>query len=447
MLAKMQKSKMKIFYASLVSLLVYSTEIAVADTPTTNNKHNAKAGHPSGGGHATSHPAVRHAPVPHNAHPAAHHAPIPHNAHPAAHHAPVSHQVSQPTQQGVTNLKHNKTQAIIPNQTNKMTPSNKITTHGVQPVLHLGPNAGTVSTQNLHTNVVTTSASSHKITQKNIQNAHTLNHQFVSGPHHTKWAKNISNAKNNYRQHFHNNILHNAQQFNAFHHNPHFHNWYNNWHQWGFFGGFWYPFYPCYNIDDYFYYPAVSWFYVSEPVTVDYYRDYYPSAPAPSGDCLTTFPYTNIYFPTDTLRDLLIEMSGLPTVLCNFREAVISFTSQLQQDVTTNMNVNYSFSQNGIVITYYQNLQNQAIVLGGYVSDDKIHMAFEGFLDLNNPNQSIAFVPKGQNPTADEIQALTQLNNRITALGGNPVADQPATGDQSQTPAGATTSESSAPGP
>jgi len=338
--------------------------------------------------------------------------------------------------------------------------------HGIQPSLHYGPTfSGTAAISGLssiHTgeqkplHVVKNIQPSHlsnNFTQKNLQSATRLNHQFVSQPNNSKWTQDISGYKNQYRQRYHNNDVQHFKTYSKFWHNHHFHDWYSFWYPWGFYGGFWYPVRPSYDIEDYFDYPDVQWLYADEPVTPDYYNSYYPSESTPPSVCLEEFPYKHIYYPTDTMRDLLVEVSGLPQDLrCNFRAAIINFTSDLQQDAAEIFSrSDFSFNQNDVVVNYYQNLQNQAIVIAGFVSNGNINMAFEGLLDLENPDQSITFAPQGQTPSEDELEVLNELNERIQNLGGDPFTAQqePETAPQqleNLAPGGAPP-ETAAPGP
>lgn len=263
------------------------------------------------------------------------------------------------------------------------------------------------------------------ITQQNLHHAVTWNQQFINAANNAQWVHQINGYQQQYHRQFYNYNVHRFNVYGHYWQSNHYHNWYNAWYHWGFYGGFWYPVRPFYAIENYFTYPVVQWFFVDQAIVPQYYSNYYVSQPALPPACSETFPYKNIYFPTDTLRDLLVEVSGLPQELrCNFRAAVISMTSQLKDDVSNYFAVHLVFQPDDIVINYYQNLQNNAIVVAGFVNQNKINMAFEALLDLQNPNESIIFAPEGQTPTEEQLQVLNQLNERIKSLGGDPFTAQ-----------------------
>jgi len=445
----------KIMYVSVISLLICSAITSIT-TYADDKKHPNQAAH-SRPSHVSSHgPKVApHGPSPHvhqeSRRPTTH-GPSPHVHHEnmTPHHGDspnVNHESTISNQELLIKKHHEMTHPIYQETTTSNNPSNNpstnhgaplITHHMTPPSLHqesimathqgavVGSANGFEQKNPLH--VVKNAIPSHlsnKFTQANMHVAKTINQQFISKSNHSTWAHNVNGYKTYYHQHYNNNVIQQFNKVGQFWNNNYYHNWYNAWFQWGFFGGFWYPVNPDFMIEDYFYYPDVQWFYVDQPVAAEYYSEYYPSQPVPSDICLQAFPYKHVYFPTDTLRDLLVEVSGLPQDLrCNFHEAVMSFTSQLQQEIVSNFSVSFSYSPNDIVVNYYQNLQNKAIVISGFVSHDTIKMAFEGFLDLIDPGQSISFAPKGQIPTQDELNVLNQLNDRIESLGGDPFTAQ-----------------------
>ena len=159
---------------------------------------------------------------------------------------------------------------------------------------------------------------------------------------------------------------------------------------------------------------------MDDSVAPEYFKSYYSEKMLPP-DCLKAFTYKNIYFPSDTLRDLLVEASAFPqNVRCNFRTAIINMTSQLKKTIDERFFILFSFKRNDIVINHYQNLQNKAIVVAGFINQGKIKVAFEALMDLRNPNRSISFIPESSQPTDKQLQQLYQLTNRIRVLGGNP---------------------------
>lgn len=264
-----------------------------------------------------------------------------------------------------------------------------------------------------------------QFTQTNIQKALLWNKQFIHQPGNGKWIAMIHDYQQQYQNKFYANSIQRYKAYDHYWRSNYFHNWYSPWYQWGFYGGNWYPVRPFFSITDYFDYPEVQWFFVDEPQLPDYYKAYYTKRALLAGLCAKPFPYKHVYFPTDTLKDLLIEVSGFTgNLCCNFRMALLTITSQLQQVIHVNFAIPFSFEQNDIIINYYQNLKNKAIVIAGFVNHNKINIAFEAYLDLENPATSIAFAPMSQIPTDDQLAVLKQLNNRIEVMGGDPFTAQ-----------------------
>ncbi|CEG55566.1 hypothetical protein [Legionella fallonii] len=341
---------------------------------------------------------------------------------PQIQHKVIQQPIVKPIQKPIQKPIHHGLQpTVTPINTPKpITPTPNKTIHPINPYnnnRNFYPAHVVVNTKPSHLN--------NPMTQQNLHHAMTWNQQFVHAANNAQWVHEVNGYQQQYHKQFYN---YNVQRFNVYGHywqNNHYHNWYNAWYHLGFYGGFWYPVRPFYAIENYFTYPVVQWFFVDEAVAPQYYTNYYVSQPAPPPACIETFPYKNVYFPTDTLRDLLVEVSGFPQQLrCNFREAIIGITSQLKDDMSNYFALSFTFRPDDIVINYYQNLQGQAIVIAGFVSQNKINMAFEALLDLRNPNNSIVFAPDGQTPTEEQLQVLNQLNSRIKNLGGDPFTAQ-----------------------
>ncbi|WP_058535725.1 hypothetical protein [Legionella saoudiensis] len=267
---------------------------------------------------------------------------------------------------------------------------------------------------------------SNRYTQGNLHTSIHQNQQFINAPNNAQFLHQINGYRQQYHNQFYNNNLRRFNVYGRYWQNNYYHDWYSAWYRWGFYGGFWYPVRPYFEIDNYFTYPAVQWFFMDEEVTPEYYTTYYSSSKAPeSSGCSGVFPYKHAYFPTDTLRDLLVEVSGFPQDLrCNFRIAVINMTSNLQQAINNYFAASFTFQQNDIVVNYYQNLHNKAIVISGFVNQGNINVAFEALLELHHPDRSITFVPDGQTPTESQLNVLEQMNERIKQLGGDPFTAQ-----------------------
>lgn len=271
------------------------------------------------------------------------------------------------------------------------------------------------------------------LTQSNIRNAVLLNQQVLDKASSKQWIGQIHQFKYHYQKQFE---IDNRQRFNVYEQNwknGHDRIQFNRWHQWGFYGGFWYPIRPFFAIENYFTYPTVQWLFVNDSVAPEYFNNYY-SEKAPPADCVKAFTYKNVYFPSDTLRDLLIEASAFPQDLrCNFRTALINITTQLKKTINKQNSILFAFKHNDIVINHYQNLQNKVIVVAGFINQGKIKVSFEALMDLQKPSQSISFIPASSKPTDKQLQRLYQLTNRIRELNGDPytAAHEPTLNDYS----------------
>jgi hypothetical protein len=195
-------------------------------------------------------------------------------------------------------------------------------------------------------------------------------------------------------------------------------NYYHNFWRRGFFGGYYYPFVPCYDVGSYLYYPSLYWLYV-KTVDAEYYGGWYGA-----GYVVNPFPFVKVYYPTQTFVNLGIEVAAYPNeVQANFRTAMTNLTTSLAQQLANNLNASLTLAENDIVVTHYDNLQNTAYAMDGYV-DDKglgLHVAFKAYVDLSNPNQTLVFVPTGDQPSPADEATLDLINSRITALGGDPL--------------------------
>jgi hypothetical protein len=188
------------------------------------------------------------------------------------------------------------------------------------------------------------------------------------------------------------------------------------WRSYGFCGGFWWAFHPYYDIDSYYWNPAIYWFYGSD--WDDYYYqtwygpdyDAYPQLHQP-------FPYVGVFFPTEEFRDLNLSVSGFPVLeQINYREAMRVLVQELQQQVTGT-----TLGANEVVIDHFQILPNDAgIVVEGFVGQDQSQFPFKALLDLRDPSQTQVFVPgmADGEPSGAQLAGLDALNERVVQLGG-----------------------------
>jgi len=188
--------------------------------------------------------------------------------------------------------------------------------------------------------------------------------------------------------------------------------YYSPWFRHGFFGGYYYPVRTC-EIDIFLDYPVVFWLY-SPIYDPDIYGRWYHGYVVP-------FRYTRIYYPTDVIRDMAIEVSAMPEKVQGlFRQDMVNLTEALAQQIANDLHSSITLNENEIVINHYENLRNQAMVLSGFVDHGDIHAAFKALLDLRDPSQTLVFVPTSQEPTAEDLRTLDLINSKIQALGGNP---------------------------
>ncbi len=259
-----------------------------------------------------------------------------------------------------------------------------------------------------------------------LGNPHTVNNinhakQHIGSIHHSPGVMTHMHGKNQWFGNKYGGAL--QVKYNSckpYYNNNQYKFYYSGWFNHGFCGGFYYPVRPWWGINEYFYYPTIYWLYVDIgnddiPYYQTVYGNEYNSCP------VKAFEYARVYFPTDNLRDLGIEMSALrPALQCNFRSAMLTMTESLQAQISDMLAASFTFGEYSVVVNHYENLQNQGVVLEGFVDQGDLHVAFKGILDLVNPDNTLVFLPKGQDPTAAELNLLDDMNDKIRSLGGNP---------------------------
>jgi hypothetical protein len=210
--------------------------------------------------------------------------------------------------------------------------------------------------------------------------------------------------------------------------------YYSKWFRLGFFGGDWYPVRPQYDIANYFYYPEVFWMFYTGDDYAGYYNGYYPGwdsaepndptpAPLPGGSAPTGFAFRGVFFPTDTLKDLGVEVSSWSAAAqAEFRSSMTVFVQGLQDAISNQLTQSIKLQQNEVVVNHYENLQDKALVVEGFDDRAGLHYSFKAFVDLQDPTQTIVFVPTSQDPTGANDPILADMNQRITALGGDPMS-------------------------
>ncbi len=253
---------------------------------------------------------------------------------------------------------------------------------------------------------------------------------------HPEGIRGVNNYANRYRHEARQALYDRGHQVTAYYHQNNYRYYYSHWYNHGFYGGDWYPVRPCYDPQVYFVYPVVFWIFYTDDDTTDYYNNYYQdwaqNQPAPQdpndtyANPANPFPFRGVFYPTDTLKDLGIEVSAMDAeTQANFRESLTDFVQALQDEVSDQRTQAIQFEKYEVVVNHYENLQNQAIVIEGFADRAGVHYSFKALIDLVDPSQTLVFVPSTQDPTNDNTQVLDQMNARIVQLGGNPyTADQ-----------------------
>lgn len=186
----------------------------------------------------------------------------------------------------------------------------------------------------------------------------------------------------------------------------------------GFFGGYFYPVRPEDDVTGYFDYPIANWLF-SGAADRELYRagvdatvTAYP---------VETFPYAGAYFPTETLRDLAVDASGLPPWRrATFREGLVAVTDQLAALVSARAKERYQFGDGELVVTHYENVRNEAYVIEGFIDGDALQVPFKALVDLDGASLCAAYAVFEPDPAAQGTDVLDWMNERILQLGGDP---------------------------
>jgi len=233
--------------------------------------------------------------------------------------------------------------------------------------------------------------------------------------------KAISLRQTNFSNRYYGDIRDRGGRYGGYYRDFGWHNYYHGFWGYGFFGGFYYPFRPCFGIADYFFYPALYWLYV-DAIEDAFYLAWYPNYYY--GNPITPFPYVGVWYPTEELVDMGVEVSAQPDIAQdNFRQGMTLLTQALTQQIANNLDASVTLGTNEIVVTHYQNLQDTAYAMDGFVDSPSLnlHVAFKALVDMSDPSKSMVFVPTGAQPTPADDGILNMINQRIIALGGDPM--------------------------
>lgn len=196
--------------------------------------------------------------------------------------------------------------------------------------------------------------------------------------------------------------------------------YWQTWHQHFFYGGFYYGFHPCPDINIYFYNPMVHWFYVS---TWDphYYHVWYADEYQASPQLDRPFEYFGVYYPTDNLRQLLFGVSGMSVEKQNhFRLSMIPFTQKVAQQLANVTHQHVALSKGDIVVTHYEILgYDDAVVMEGFVTHQNQTYNFKGLIGLESqPEEQVFLAGTNDSPSPTELQNLDILNRSINDIRG-----------------------------
>lgn len=202
-----------------------------------------------------------------------------------------------------------------------------------------------------------------------------------------------------------------------------------NWHQHYFYGGFYYGFHPCYDINIYFYNPMVHWFYVGA-WDEHFYKTWYKTEYVAYPQLHKPFEYFGVYYPTDNLRQLLFGVSGMTVEKqAQFRTSIEDFTKKLTQQLANGLKQRVVLSKGDIVVTHYEVLgYDDAVVMEGFVTHQGKAYNFKGLLSLEPSEEQQVFVATTVDaaPTGEQIQNLDSLHSAIDNIRGESATPAPA---------------------
>jgi len=195
------------------------------------------------------------------------------------------------------------------------------------------------------------------------------------------------------------------------------------WYEHHFYGFYW-PFRVILDLDAYLWHPYVCWFYCD---TWDdyYYRQWYGDAYDRYPELRTPFYRGGVFYPTDSLNDLLVGMGSADIdQQIGFRRAMTDTVRKVESQLSMDFNATVVLGRNDIVVSKYQLLDN-SVVLEGFVNYGNNQFAFKALLDFSDIRNDVLFMPTqttGQ-PSQASVIEIDRLNDRIVDLGG--VIEQP----------------------
>ncbi len=228
-------------------------------------------------------------------------------------------------------------------------------------------------------------------------------------------TKNITHVTNVYVNNYQNVVVERSRVYNNYYNEPTktYRQYYSSYYDHGFRGGYAYPVRVDIRIHEHFWNPLVLWMF-DDSDNHAFYCQYYGDSYCYSYP-IRPFRYARVFYPTDTMRDLAIEVSGMSYYRHTYyRTALEVLTDKLNAQISNYVSGRFYFGPNDIVINHYRNLGGGQVMVEGFVDRGSLHVAFKGRLDLESPYNSDVFVPTvtDYSPVATGIAIL----NAIVAL-------------------------------
>ena len=255
------------------------------------------------------------------------------------------------------------------------------------------------------------------VTSRNLEQAKTT--QASIREKHPKLVETVTGNARLYEQHYLSRVRERTSIYQRYYGTTEYRFFYGAYFQYGFFGGYYYPVRPRYDIHVHFTYPLVYWLYV-DTLDEEYYRAWYGNDYEQYR--FEVFPFARVFYPTDTLCDLMTEVSALSALQQHhFRLGLVNVVESLQSQISNYLVARFAFGDSDIVLTHYRNLDNKAIVLSGFVDRGELHVSFKALVDLEDNKQSLVFMPTSQKPVEQELETLTKINDRMRQYGVDPL--------------------------
>jgi hypothetical protein len=196
----------------------------------------------------------------------------------------------------------------------------------------------------------------------------------------------------------------------------------SRWYNYGFYGGYYWNLGEYCEIQSYYWNPFVYYYYASDYST-NYWNDssylyqtWYGNDYASLPSYREPFPYSGVFYPTTSLRDLLLGASDMSINDQNaFHQSVRRMVDLLQLRLGSIFGSGFRLERNDIVITHYRLVDGQATVVEGTAGRDQDQYPFKAYLDLRSPARSEVFLATSEDPTANQnsLRDLDRLNDSI----------------------------------